>query len=172
MATELPPAPAVPDDHDHLTARTVATVAHAGPEAIERRLAELDREWTVGRLVKVLSGLCIFVGLGLGLLVDRAWFALPVIVGLLLLQYLITPRSLLTALFRAAGFRTGRDIEHERIALKALRGDFRHLPTIYDAQDRDALARMADEGGPGDGPEPAPVDSRAVAHQVLDTLKR
>jgi hypothetical protein len=171
MATDPHSPTCATEEIDQQTARSVASVAHAGPEAIVRRLCELEREWTVGRLVKVLSGLCIFVGVGLGLLVDRAWFALPVIVGLLLLQYLIAPRSLLTSLFRAAGFRTSRDIEHERVALKALRGDFRHLPTIYDVQDRDALARLSDEGGLGDGPEPAPVDGKAVAHQVLDTLK-
>jgi len=157
---------------DSQIAHTVASVIHEGPEAIERRLGVLDREWTVGRLVKVVTSLGLLVGLGLAWFVHAAWLALPVLLGLLLLQYTVSRHSLLTYLFQALGLRTGMEIEHERIALKALRGDFRHLPTMLDKHDQDALARMAGEGGTAtDVSEPAGVDSHEVVQQVLDTIK-
>jgi hypothetical protein len=40
------------------------------------------------------------------------------------------------------------DIERERMALRALRGDFRDLPTVHEIEDRHALLRMEAEGGP------------------------
>lgn len=153
-------------------AHNVASTVHQGPEAIEKRLGELDREWTIGRLVKVITSVGIFVGLGLAWYVNVAWLALPILLGLLLLQYAFSRHSLLTYLFRPLGFRLGMEVEHERIALKALRGDFRHLPTIYDKHDQEALARMAGEGGPANEDlEPIRPDSKEVAHQVFDVLK-
>ena len=38
-------------------------IADQGPEAVERRLGELDREWTSGRLVKATTGVLLLVGL-------------------------------------------------------------------------------------------------------------
>src|SRR5262245_12923879 len=116
----------------HRTADTVAGVIYEGPEAIEKRLADLDREWTAGRVIKVAAGLALVAGLALATLLHPAWLVLPVIVGLLLLEYAVRCDSVLTWLLRSAGFRTSKQIEHERIALKALRGDFRNLPTVFD----------------------------------------
>jgi hypothetical protein len=149
----------------------VGNVVYAGPEAIERRLEELDREWTIGRIVKVSCGVAIFVGFGLAMFVNPWWFALPAVVGLLLLQYGVSRWSVLTWVLHAAGFRTGRDVEHERIALKALRGDFRHLPTIYDKDDEDAVARLEGEGGIPSGPAVTPKDGHVAANEVLDKLQ-
>jgi len=153
------------------TAHTVASVVYAGPEAVERRLEELDREWTVGRVVKVVSALGIFLGLGLAVFVHPAWIALPTVIGLLLVQHAVSRWSLLTALIRTTGLRRGKDVEHERIALKALRGDFRHLPTLLDRADEEALDRLAGEGGIAQAPEVPQTDSHEAAHQVLETLK-
>src|SRR5262249_3435792 len=88
-------APGATEEHRQ-TARTVANVVYDGPEAIERRLTQLDREWTAGRFIKVASGLGIFVGLGLAAFVHVAWLALPVAIGLLLLQYAVSRHSVLT----------------------------------------------------------------------------
>jgi hypothetical protein len=161
------------DDCQRQTAQTLASVVYNGPEAIEQRLGQLDHEWSIGQLIKLFTGVGIFIGLALAVFVHAAWIALPVVIGLLLIQYAVSRHSLLASPLRAAGFRTGMEIAHERIALKALRGDFRHLPPVYDKHDEDALARMAGEGGiVSGGPETSPHDSQAVAHQVLDALKR
>ena len=45
------------------------------------------------------------------------------------------------------GFRSGSEIDHERLALKVLRGDFRHLPTVQESENKDDIARLEGEGG-------------------------
>ena len=127
---------------------TLASIAEEGHGAIETRLARLDREWSVGQMAKATTGALILAGLALTMYVNP-WFALvPALAGLALLQYLMFRRNLLTDLFAGLGYRFGVDIEHERIALKALRGDFRHLPTLAEIEDRDAISRFEGEGGP------------------------
>lgn len=171
-ATQPTAAAGASDANQLQTAQTVAQLVYDGPEAIERRLSELDHEWTAGQLIKIFTSLGIFVGLGLAVFVHVAWLALPIVLGLLLLDYALNRHSLLASLLRWAGFRTRTEVEHERIALKALRGDFRHLPTVLDRHDEDALARMAGEGGIAEEiVEETSVVRQDVVHQVLDTLR-
>ena len=56
---------------------------------------------------------------------DRRFFALPAVVAGFLLQQAVQGRCPPVPLFRRLGFRTASEIDHERYALKALRGDFR-----------------------------------------------
>jgi len=146
---------------------TLIRIAESGHEAIEQRLRSLDSEWSIGRLVKAASGVLILGGLALTLLVNP-WFGLiPALGGLVLAQYLIMRHSWLGEMFGAFGFRSSVDIDHERIALKALRGDFRHLPTIHEIEDRDAISRFEDEGGPAFEPESPRVAPQEAAHEVV-----
>jgi len=150
---------------------TLARVVEAGHEAIETRLRKLDNEWSVGRMVKATTGVLILGGLLLTLIVNP-WFALMLALGgIMLAQYLIARHSWLGEMFRGVGFRTSCDIDHERIALKALRGDFRHLPTIHEIEDRDAISRFEGEGGPvceHDHPRVAPRDA---IHEVAEATR-
>src|SRR5262245_4971896 len=102
---QTPPLSSAPltELEKHRTASTVAGVVYEGPEAIEKRLAELDREWTAGRVLKVTAGLGIFAGLALAAYVHWAWLVLPALLGLLLLQYTVSRDSILTWLLRSAG---------------------------------------------------------------------
>lgn len=155
--------------HDRLE-ETLASVAEQGHGAIEQRLARLDAEWSVGQMLKATTGALILVGLGLTMYVNP-WFALvPALAGLALLQYLVSRRNVLADLFAGMGFRAGADIEHERIALKALRGDFRHLPTIHEIEDRDAISRFEGEGGPVYEAEHR-VAPREAAREVVEATK-
>jgi hypothetical protein len=119
-----------------------------GPAAIETRLRQLDAEWSVGRVVKVIAAGSIALGLVLGLLVNPWWGLLACIPCLTLLQHLVARTSLMTEAIHALGFRRGSEIEQERLALRVLRGDFNHLPTVYDVEDPHAVSRFEDEGGP------------------------
>lgn len=123
-------------------------IADQGPEAVAKRLDELDREWTSGRLVKAMTGVLLLTGLALTAWVSPWWLILVAGTALVMLQYLFRPRSWLGETFTFCGFRSGARIEDERIALRVLRGDFRHLPTLGHIEDRDAIARMEGEGGP------------------------
>lgn len=98
-----------------------------GPDAVSRRIRQLDLEWDMSRAVSAgLSGLGVF-GLVVGLLGGRSfrlftWMSLPLLFAASLGRW--TPPAELTARW---GLRTRREIEEERYALKALRGDFREV---------------------------------------------
>lgn len=110
------------------TEARVARCADAGIEAIERRLAELDREWDIERLLETNAATASLIGLALGAKVHRNWFFLPAAVAGFLLQHAIQGWCPPLPVFRRLGFRTASEIDHERYALKSLRGDFIDLP--------------------------------------------
>lgn len=124
------------------TEARIACYAHAGDAAIQRRLRELDEEWDIERLLEANAATASLIGLTLGATVDRRWFFLPAVVGGFLLQHAIQGWCPPLPLFRRLGIRTASEIEHERYALKAMRGDFATMqmdPTLVDGQ----LARQA-----------------------------
>ena len=146
-------------------------LAECGPSAIDERIEELDREWSAGRATKVLIGFVILLGMGLGLSLGGWWYSLPVIGGLFLIQYLFSRTSWLGLVFQSAGMRSGQQIDEEKFALKALRGDFAKLPTVHDIEDRDAVSRMEGEGGPAVEFDTEKVDSRDAVKEVLHATR-
>jgi hypothetical protein len=64
------------------------------------------------------------VSLSLGTFVDRRWYVLPGLVAGFLLQHALQGWCPPLPVFRRLGFRTASEIDYERYALKALRGDF------------------------------------------------
>jgi hypothetical protein len=149
----------------------LACLADAGPQAIEDRLAELDREWTAGRITKAVIGVLIVVGFGLTAFHNPWWLILPLIGGFFLLQYFFTRTSWLGIAFHRLGFRTGGEVDQEKMALKVLRGDFRHLPTILDIESRDDISRLEGEGGIALDPEEAKVDPLDAAKVAVEAAK-
>jgi len=125
----------------------ITEIAERGPLAVNQRLTELEREWTTGRLVKAVTGAMLIVGIALGGFLHPYWLLLTALAGAVLVQYWFFRHSSLSELFRNFGFRTGAEIEDERLALRVLRGDFRLLPTLHQLEDRDAVTRMEGEGG-------------------------
>ncbi|MBA4065390.1 MAG: hypothetical protein C0501_17090 [Isosphaera sp.] len=149
----------------------VACLADAGPEAIEQRLAELDREWTAGRATKAVIGVLIVVGFGLTALLDPWWLVLPAVGGVFLLQYLFSRSSWLGRAFHEMGFRTGWEVDQEKMALKVLRGDFRNLPTVLDIESREDISRLEGEGGIAVDPDDTKVAPLDAAKSALDAAK-
>jgi hypothetical protein len=114
--------------NEQIRERTEANVIRcgaAGPEAIDRRLAELEHEWDIERALEANAGTLAAVGAGLALLVDRKFALIPLVVGGFLLQHAVQGWCPPVPVLRRMGFRTQTEIDHERYALKALRGDFR-----------------------------------------------
>jgi len=149
----------------------LACLADAGPQAIEDRLNELEREWTAGRVTKATIGVLLVVGFALAAFVNAWWLILPAVGGVFLLQYLFSRTSWLGLMFREMGFRTGFEVDQEKIALKALRGDFRHLPTVHDIESREDISRLEGEGGIAVDPDETKVDPRDAAKIVIDAAK-
>lgn len=109
------------------TEENIARVATGGPQAIERRLHELDQEWDIERTLEANASTIALIGLGLGTFVDRRFYLLPGLVCGFLLQHALQGWCPPVPLFRHLGIRTASEIDSERYALKALRGDFRSL---------------------------------------------
>ena len=160
----------VPHDCETTECR-LSRLADMGPVAVEDRLRQIEREWSAGRVTKVVVAFAVLGGMGLGLALGGWWYAMPVIAGLFLLQYLFTRTSWLGRVFQEMGFRSGQAIDEERFALKALRGDFRLLPTLHDIEDKDAVSRMEGEGGPAVEFETQKMDSRDAVKEVLHATR-
>jgi hypothetical protein len=109
------------------TARSAARFAAQGADAIDRRLVQLDREWDIERTLETNAASAVLVGCALGAFVSRKLFVLPALVGGFLLQHAIQGWCPPVPILRRLGFRTQREIDEERFALKALRGDFDHI---------------------------------------------
>ena len=114
------------------TAESIAACAAGGRAAIDRRLRELEQEWDIERTLESNAASVALMGLGLGVFVDRRWFALPAVVCGFLLQHALQGWCPPLPVFRRLGVRTGREIEEERFALKTLRGDFQGLRAADD----------------------------------------
>jgi hypothetical protein len=127
---------------------TVAHCAQAHPQAIERRLQELDREWDTDRVMETMSSVVMLAGVGLAAAVNAWWLLLSAAAGACLLTHGLFGWDPLLPLYRRWGIRTSLEIDYERYALKALRGDFQKLACITTPEDRDAIARLEGEGGP------------------------
>jgi hypothetical protein len=91
---------------------------------IEERLDALDREWDTERLLETNAATLTLAGLALGATVDRRWLLLSGVVAAFLLQHGLQGWCPPLPILRRMGVRTAREIEAERYALKAARGDF------------------------------------------------
>lgn len=102
----------------------VRSYAALGDAAIARRLDELEREWDIERTLETNAAAIAFTGVALGAAVNKRFLVIPAIVTGFLLQHALQGWCPPVPFFRAAGVRTAREIDEERMALKALRGDF------------------------------------------------
>ncbi|OQW37264.1 MAG: hypothetical protein A4E19_13955 [Nitrospira sp. SG-bin1] len=124
------------------TEQNIAAVSGQGHEAINRRLEELEHEWDMERTLEANAASISLLGLGLGALVNRRFFMLPAMVAGFLLQHAIQGWCPPVPIFRRLGFRTAREINIERCALKAVRGDFIDLPTRVDVGEPSHISRL------------------------------
>jgi hypothetical protein len=124
----------------------VAYYAALGPEAINERLADLDREWDIERFLEANAATVALFGLTLGTVVDRRFYILPAAVAGFLLQHAFQGGCPPVEILRHFGMRTASEIDEERYALKALRGDFRDVPaarpTLHSAHVEQALGAV------------------------------
>lgn len=107
----------------------------AHPQRIGQRLRELDEEWDVERALEANAASLAMFGSALALALDRRWAAVPLVVAGFLFQHATQGWCPPLPVMRRLGFRTSREIDHERYALKALRGDFGRLEAPGDGRD-------------------------------------
>ncbi|HEX8462095.1 MAG TPA: hypothetical protein VF623_11720 [Segetibacter sp.] len=102
-------------------------------ENINWRLAELDEEWDIEKILQVEGAALTIAGVVLGVSVNKKWLALPLAASLLSLAGIAKGWSRPLPLLRKLGFRTRAEIEKEKYALKAVRGDFKYLLDVPNA---------------------------------------
>lgn len=114
----------VNDPIDRETLRRLRRYASHPGDDIAPDLERLEREWDVDRAVQMQVAALGIAGLALGLTRDRRWLAVPGLMLAMLGLHATRGWCPSVPFLRALGFRSRRDIERERYALKAMRGDF------------------------------------------------
>lgn len=102
---------------DRRTEMRIGRYISEGPQSMRRRIAELDEEWDVERMLQVNGSSLALSGLVLGLTVNRKWFALPAVMLPFLLQYGLQGWCPPLPLLRRMGVRTRGEIDREKYAL-------------------------------------------------------
>ncbi len=95
-------------------------------DEITARLAELDEEWDIERVLQTKVAALTIAGVILGVSVNKKWLTLPLVMSVAALAAIARWNDPMP-LFRKFGFRTRVEIEKEKYALKAIRGDFKYL---------------------------------------------
>jgi len=120
-----------PEINERINRQTECTLAKyltAAPDKIDDRLAQLDREWDVERVLEANASALSFIGIILALTMSWYWLVLPLAVTALLFLHALQGWCPPVPLLRRLGVRTETEINQERYALKVQRGDFADLP--------------------------------------------
>ena len=101
---------------------------HMDRSVISRYLEKLEKEWDLSRVVTVAASAVSLLGLMLAARDGPGWRRVSRVAAGLRLQHGLFGFDPLAGLVRALGVRTRREIDLEKFALKALRGDFERIP--------------------------------------------
>lgn len=91
---------------------------------ITNRIVALEREWDIERALEVNMPIVAMIGLALGVFINPWWLLFTALVLLFFLQHAIQGWCPPLPVFRKLGYRTRKEIEKEKYALKLIRGDF------------------------------------------------
>ena len=109
---------------------------------ITERIKKLDKEWDIERVLEINMATLSLVGLSLAVLINPWWLLLPTVVLLFFVQHALMGWCPPIPVFRAFKVRTRPEIDREKYALKALRGDF-NMPAENAGADAGHRARVA-----------------------------
>jgi hypothetical protein len=117
----------VNEEIDRETERRVVRAASASEAVLSRQIDKLNQEWDMERWLETNASALAFTGTVLGLLMNKKFFAIPCLVLPFLFQHAVQGWCPPVPVLRRKGVRTQREIDAEKYALKALRGDFEGL---------------------------------------------
>jgi len=117
---------------DQETFENVKHYFNLSEKVISQRIEELDREWDIERVLGVNMSTLALTGLVLSIK-DRKWLALPTIVLGFFAQHSIQGWCPPLPVLRFLKFRTRKEIDQEKHALKVLRGDYSDIHTAEEA---------------------------------------
>src|SRR4051812_31966833 len=128
---------------DRATQRRILRAGGESKPALSRRLEELDSEWDMERVLETNASALALGGVLLGLLVNKKFFAIPCFVLPFLLLHAVEGWCPPVPMFRRSGVRTRKEIDTEKFAVKALRGDFAGVDPQADPNQRARAAWRA-----------------------------
>lgn len=102
-------------------------------QEIEARLAALELEMDLETYLETETTALTIAGTILGLTVSRKWFIIPLASSLLILSRIVNRGKKPLPFFERLGLRTRAEIDKEKYALKAIRGDFKYLLDVPNA---------------------------------------
>lgn len=117
-------APELLERIDRMTESNIRYFSTQPPSEISARLRELDEEWSIERFLQLNASVLALGGAFLGLTSSRKWFLLSATVMGFLFQHAVQGWCPPLPVFRRLGIRTRGEIDREKFALKAARGDF------------------------------------------------
>ena len=117
-------APAINRRIEEAMRDRILLYANKSREDISRRIAELDEEWDIERMLECNASALAFGGIALSIFGGRKWLLLPVLVLPMLFYHAVQGWCPPVPLLRRFGVRTQREIDAEKYALRLLRGDF------------------------------------------------
>lgn len=120
-------APDVNNEIDREIERNIRFFASKPPVALDARIRDLEKEWDIERYLEAMSSAIAFTGIMLGAFVDIRWLILPSLVTALLFVHATAGWCPPLPILRRMGKRTRNEIDVEKFAIKALRGDFNDL---------------------------------------------
>lgn len=118
---------------DDKTFQNIKKYADKSEEEITRRIKKLDREWDIERVLELNMSVLGLTGIVMSGLKGRRWLALPVTALGFMMQHSLQGWCPPVTLLRALKVRTRDEINHEKHALKALRGDYHNVSTPGEA---------------------------------------
>jgi hypothetical protein len=123
----------------------IAEYGKAPSPVVTEHLRRLDREWDIERRLEANAATIALTAVLLTAVHSRRWLLLAGMVPAFLLQHAIQGWCPPIEVFRRLGARSRNEIDAERTAIKALRGDFDDLRT--DGDPMAAAARALEVAG-------------------------
>lgn len=100
----------------------------SGEKDIDRRLKKLDAEWDIERFIEINAASAVLIGTLMGTGKNKKWLAIPITVGIFLLEHAVEGWCPSLPILRKFGVRTQEEIIGEKNVLKIHRGDFSSEP--------------------------------------------
>lgn len=109
---------------DQQIAANIRRFATQSDQSISSRIKQLDLEWDIERILEANASTLAFIGTLLGAFINPWFLLIPGIVTAFLFQHATQGWCPPLPIFRKMGKRTRNEIDAEKFAMKALRGDF------------------------------------------------
>lgn len=104
--------------------------SHKGKGKINERITEIESEWDAERTLLLNAAALTLAGAVLGAFINKKWFLLSAGASLVMAEQAITGWSPALGALKMLGKRTMSEINREKYALKALKGDFKNNDSV------------------------------------------